>query len=198
MPSETFLIVGLGNPGEKYAGTRHNIGFDAVDAIARQGNASAFILKWEAMTARMTMGVATVHLVKPLTYMNLSGKAVARFIDFYKIPLTSLIVIHDDIDMKTGRLKLVLGGGTGGHNGIRSIVGSIGSNDFYRLKIGIGRPGSGSISSQVPVEKYVLTPFQQEEASLIAERMNEVTVGLRKFIEGNALQSMNFLNSFKG
>lgn len=197
MPADTFLIVGLGNPGAQYARTRHNIGFDVIDAVAGLDNSAAFNRKWDALAAKISLWGATLHLVKPQTYMNLSGKAVARFVDYFKIPLSSMIVIHDDLDMKTGRLKLVRGGGAGGHNGIRSIVNCIGSSHFYRLKIGIGRPGSGSTPPQMPVERYVLTTFQPEESPLIDERVGEAVNGLRKFVEGDAGRAMNFLNSFK-
>ncbi len=197
MPPDTFFLVGLGNPGAQYSGTRHNIGFDVIDAVAAQDGSAVFSGKWDALAAKVSLWGATLHLVKPQTYMNLSGKAVARFVDFFKIPLSSVIVIHDDLDMKTGRLKLVRGGGAGGHNGIRSIADSIGSPDFYRLKIGIGRPGSGSTPQQMAVERFVLTQFDLEESQLIAERMSEVVVGLKKFIKGDANQAMNFLNSFK-
>ena len=195
---QTFLFVGLGNPGEKYSGTRHNVGFDVIDAMAAgYADGDSFVQKWDALAMKVSLWGATIHLVKPQTYMNLSGRAVARYLDFYKVPLDSMVVIHDDLDMRTGRLKLVSGGGTGGHHGIRSIVESIGDNKFYRLKIGIGRPGSGSGLVQIPVEKYVLTSFCPEEATLITERMTDILTGLRKFVEDTPLQSMNYLNSFK-
>lgn len=197
MASQTYIIVGLGNPGEKYSGTRHNIGFKVVDAIAADFSATMFVDKWDALTAKMNLGSTTIHLVKPTTYMNLSGRAVAKFVDFYKIQLSHLLVIHDDIDMRTARLKLVKGGGTGGHNGIRSIVECLGGNEFYRLKIGIGRPGKDNVSAEIPVERYVLTQFNDEEKERISVRMPDIINGFRRFIEDDPRGSMNFLNSFK-
>lgn len=197
MSSDPYIMVGLGNPGAKYNGTRHNIGFEVMDAVAKDKSTAIALEKWESLTGKLVLGSTTVHLVKPMTYMNLSGKAVARFVDFYKVPLEKIIVVHDDLDMNPGRLKVVAGGGTGGHNGIRSIVNHLGGNGFFRLKIGIGRPGTGNTHADIPVDRYVLTPFQNEEASLIRERMVDIINGLELFFAGNVSRAMNFLNSFK-
>ena len=197
MSSETYIIAGLGNPGEQYRDTKHNVGFAAVDELNRLAGGTIFLHKWDAATVKVSLWGATVHLVKPMTYMNLSGRSVARFVDFFKITPDRLIVIHDDLDMKPGRLKLVSGGGSGGHNGIRSIVDCLGENRFYRLKIGIGRPGSGSSPAQIPVENYVLTAFQSEEAEIIADRYGEIAKGLQIFIENDSRRAMNYINSFK-
>jgi peptidyl-tRNA hydrolase, PTH1 family len=197
MSSETYIIAGLGNPGEQYRDTRHNVGFTAVDELNRLAGDPIFLQKWDAATVKLSLWGATIHLVKPQTYMNLSGRSIARFVDFFKISLERLIVIHDDLDMKPGRLKLVSGGGSGGHNGIRSIVDCLGESGFYRLKIGIGRPGSGSSPVPIPVEKYVLTAFQNEEAEIIAGRYTEIAKGLQVFIENDPRRAMNYINSFK-
>ncbi len=197
MSQNNYILVGLGNPGRKYSGTRHNIGFDVVDMVARDSGQIIEIEKWDSLTAKISLWGCTIHLVKPMTYMNLSGKAVARFVQFYKIPLDRLIVVHDDLDMTTGRLKLVKGGGAGGHNGIRSIVQSLGEKEFFRLKIGIGRPGNGLTSVEMPVEKYVLTGFYAEESEIIEKRLPIILDGLRKYFEYDFAKSMNFLNSFK-
>lgn len=197
MASQTYILAGLGNPGEKYAGSRHNIGFEVIDAFSAEVGAGLTTSRWDAVCGKAAVEHATVHLVKPMTYMNLSGRAVSRFVDFYKIPLDRLVVVHDDLDMKVGRLKLVRGGGTGGHNGIRSIVDSLGSGDFYRLKIGIGRPGSGSVPAAIPVEKFVLTRFAEDEFSHIADRLTVVIKGLKTLIGGEPTRAINYLNSFK-
>lgn len=197
MSSETFLLIGLGNPGSKYAGTRHNIGFSVIDEVARLGATDISLQKWEAHTAKITLWGKVIHLIKPMTYMNRSGKSVAKFIDFYKVPSSNILVIHDDLDMTTGRLKLVHGGGTGGHNGIRSIVAVSGEKAFYRLKIGIGRPGNGLAHENIPVDKYVLTAFYDEEIKFLKSRMITVLEGLQRFYEADATQAMNYLNSFK-
>ncbi len=197
MPSKTFILFGLGNPGSKYTGTRHNIGFDVIDEIARISSTDLTLQKWEARTAKVSLWGAVIHLVKPMTFMNRSGNSVARYIDFYKVPLSNILVVHDDLDMRTGRLKLVRGGGTGGHNGIRSIVSSTGVKDFFRLKIGIGRPGDGQTHEDMPVEKYVLTTFYNEEIELLRSRMINILEGLQIYFEKDAIQAMNYLNSFK-
>lgn len=197
MAPKNYILVGLGNPGMKYSGTRHNVGFDIADKVASFSGRGIDIEKWDSHTVKISLWDAVIHLVKPMTYMNLSGKAVARFAHFYKIPLDRMIVVHDDLDMNTGRLKLVKGGGAGGHNGIRSIVQSLGDNNFFRLKIGIGRPGNGLTPVEMPVEKYVLTGFSKEENRIIEERVTAVVDGLQLFFQQDYLKSMNFLNSFK-
>lgn len=197
MAPENYVIVGLGNPGDKYVNTRHNIGFSVVDNLAETAGTSMGTQKWDGWYGKAMCWGATLHLIKPMTYMNLSGKCVSRFMDFYKVSSQNLMVIHDDLDMKTARLKLVRGGGTGGHNGIRSIVSSIGENDFFRLKIGIGRPGSGQTHEKMGVEKYVLTPFHQDEMDQISERVEAILNGIRLFVEADAMKAMNYLNSFK-
>ena len=197
MSSDPYIMVGLGNPGAKYDGTRHNIGFAVVDAMAKNRNTDINTEKWDSLTGKLMLGETTVHLVKPMTYMNLSGKAVARYVDFFKVPLEKIIVVHDDLDMKPGRLKIVSGGGAGGHNGIRSLVNYLGGNDFYRLKIGIGRPGSGNAHPDIPVDRYVLSSFQDEELKIIQNRIVDILKGLEMFFAGEVAGAMNFLNSFK-
>ena len=196
MKADTFLFVGLGNPGTQYDGTRHNIGFDIVDAFAKENNETLSLQKWDGLTAKLLVDGQTIHLVKPMTYMNLSGKSVARYVDFYKIDPENLLVIHDDLDMHLGRMKLVKGG-TGGHNGIRSLVASLGFNNFHRLKIGIGRPGGESGDGRIPVERYVLTRFSSDERAILQERSQVMVEGLEMFLRQGPLKSMNFLNSFK-
>ena len=197
MGEETFIIVGLGNPGAKYIGTRHNIGFMVVDELAGRCKSSLTLEKWDSLSLRVSIFGAKVCLVKPLTYMNVSGKAVARFVDFYKTPLHRLLVVHDDIDMKPGRIKLICGGGSGGHNGVRSLVQHLGGNDFFRLKIGIGRPGQGSIHSDMPVEHYVLAQLSGEERETLVGRMDSLIQGVELFLQDDAGKAMNLLNGLK-
>jgi len=197
MGEETFIIVGLGNPGEKYIGTRHNIGFMVVDELAGRCRGALTLEKWESLSLRASLFGTKVCLVKPLTYMNVSGKAVARFVDFYKTPLHRLLVVHDDIDMKPGRVKLICGGGSGGHNGIRSLVQHLGGNDFFRLKIGIGRPGQGFSHPDMPVEHYVLAQLSGEERETVAGRMDSLIQGIEYFLQDDAGKAMNLLNGLK-
>jgi len=129
--------------------------------------------------------------------MNLSGKAVARYVDFYKVQPGQIVVIHDDLDMAPGRIKLVAGGGTGGHNGIRSLVQCLGTQDFLRLKLGIGRPGNVSAYAGMPVEKYVLAPFAPDEKNLLEQRMDLIEKGLEYLVRDGISMAMNLLNAIK-
>lgn len=153
------LIVGLGNPGRRYAKHRHNIGFWVIDQIAKQYDIS---VKTRAFGAKIGKGVFNnepVILAKPQKFMNLSGIVVAPLLGYYKCSLKDLIVIHDDIDLGVGRMKLALGSGHGGHNGVRSIIEELGSPDFYRVRIGVGRP-----PEDVDSADYVLHPFSKGES----------------------------------
>jgi peptidyl-tRNA hydrolase, PTH1 family len=197
MGEETFIIAGLGNPGKKYSGTRHNIGFMVMDEIAGKWKCSLSLEKWESLSASMSLFGQKVWLVKPMTYMNVSGRAIAGFVDFYKVPPQRLLVVHDDLDMKLGRIKLIAGGGHGGHNGIRSLIEHLGTKDFFRLKIGIGRPGQDAVHPDIPVEHYVLTQFTQEEREVVAGRMASLIQGIEYFLQENIAKAMNLLNSLK-
>ncbi len=143
--SEPWLVVGLGNPGAEYADNRHNVGFMVVDLIARRVGAG-FGRHRKAVAAvaegRLGVGADSPRLVlaKPLTYMNLSGGPVAALSQFYKIPVDRMIAVHDELDIPYGVIRLKTGGGEGGHNGLRSLVRSLGSKDFFRVRVGIGRP----------------------------------------------------------
>lgn len=197
MSDKTFLIAGLGNPGADYEGTRHNVGFMVIDELARQNGYSICNSKWDSEFVKQHLWGTRFIFVKPMTYMNLSGKPISRFLNFHKLPPSQLIVVHDDLDMKPGRIKLVKGGGAGGHNGIRSIIQSTGTQDFFRIKIGIGRPGQGGVHPDFPVEKYVLTAFDAADQRLMEERIDNVINGLRIFVEDGASKAMGYLNAFK-
>jgi PTH1 family peptidyl-tRNA hydrolase len=194
---ETYLITGLGNPGGKYEKTRHNVGFVVIDALA-QGYGVAFQQeKWDSLYCRVSIAGKRVYLLKPHTFMNLSGTSVARFAEFFKIPNSHILVLHDDLDMHPGRLKLVATGGPGGHNGIRSIIQCLGTKDFFRLKIGIGRPGQNNIHADMPVEHFVLAPFSESERQLLEERISLLLEGIQVFVEFGYQKAMNLLNSVK-
>jgi PTH1 family peptidyl-tRNA hydrolase len=151
------LIVGLGNPGARYAGTRHNIGFMAVDAIAQRYRFAPFRAKFQGAVAEGTIGAAKVMLLKPETFMNLSGDSVGAAARFYKIEPGEIAVIHDEIDLAEGKLRVKRGGGAAGHNGLRSIDDAIGP-DYWRVRLGVGHPGMKEL-----VEAYVLQNFLPEE-----------------------------------
>ncbi len=197
MGKKDYIIVGLGNPGEQYRSTRHNAGFLIVDALARRWGTSSYLEKWQARYVSLSVDGEKVHLIKPLTFMNRSGLAIGQFYRFYKVNPDNLLIVHDDLDMPPGRIKLVKGGGTGGHNGIRSLVESLGTKDFYRLKLGIGRPGTGEVHRDYPVEKFVLSNFTREELDILESRYDGIEDGLCHFIKGNPGRAMNILNGFK-
>ncbi len=197
MKKSDYIVVGLGNPGEQYCFTRHNVGFFILDELAKRWNSPISVEKWHARYVSLTIGEGKVHLVKPLTYMNLSGRAVVQFFRFFKVSPDQLLVVHDDLDMAPGRVKLVKGGGTGGHNGIKSLVETLGTKDFYRLKIGIGRPGTGTIHADFPVDRYVLSNFTEEDSAILQSRYDDLEDGIRLFLKGSPAKAMNLLNGLK-
>jgi PTH1 family peptidyl-tRNA hydrolase len=154
-----LLVVGLGNPGREHAQDRHNAGWMVVDELARRHDGS-FRSKFSGQLAQVRLDDLRLALLKPETYMNLSGSSLGAAARFFKVPLESIAVVHDDVDLEHGRLQLRLGGGLAGHNGLRSIQQSFGSADFLRARIGVGRPGRGD---QRPVADYVLSPFEPED-----------------------------------
>ena len=151
------ILVGLGNPGSRYAMTRHNVGFMAVDAIAQRYRFAALRAKFQGTIGEGTIGDARVLLLKPETYMNASGDSVGAAARFYKIAPAEIAVIHDDIDLAEGKMRVKRGGGAGGHNGLRSIDEALGP-DYWRVRVGIGHPGMREL-----VEPYVLQNFPAEE-----------------------------------
>lgn len=152
-----LLFVGLGNPGREYAANRHNIGFMAIDAIARHERLSAFRNRFHAKVGEATLGTQRVLLVKPQTYMNESGRAVAEAARFFKLTEADITVFHDELDLPAGKLRIKTGGGNAGHNGLRSISAYIG-NDYRRVRLGIGHPGDKAL-----VYDYVLSDFSRAE-----------------------------------
>jgi len=152
------LIVGLGNPGVRYRWTRHNVGFQVVDRFALSTEIPISTRRFRAVYGRGSLDDEEIVLLKPLTYMNLSGGAVKKAAQAFRIPLEDLIVVHDDLDLSSGNLRFRQKGGDGGHQGVRSIVEAMGGNGFLRLKIGIGRPPKGMDPAD-----YVLTPLEEAE-----------------------------------
>jgi peptidyl-tRNA hydrolase, PTH1 family len=153
-----LLVAGLGNPGPGYARTRHNMGFLVADELARRHDGS-FRSKFNGQLAELRLDGLRVAVVKPETYMNVSGKSVAAARKFFKVEAQDLVVVHDDVDLVPGRLQARLGGGLAGHNGLRSIASALGTQDFLRLRIGVGRPERGDPR---PVADYVLSEFEPE------------------------------------
>ncbi|MBA3005365.1 MAG: aminoacyl-tRNA hydrolase [Desulfocapsa sp.] len=197
MSENIFLVVGLGNPSREYAATRHNAGFMVIDELARRFGGAVDQEKWQAHFTQLVLWGRRICLLKPDTFMNLSGKSVAKYVDFYKVRPEQILVVHDDLDMAPGRMKLVAGGGTGGHNGIRSLVQYLGTKDFLRLKLGIGRPGKLNIYADIPVEKYVLAPFPPDEKILLEQRIDVIEKGLEYLVCDGVAKAMNLLNTIK-
>jgi PTH1 family peptidyl-tRNA hydrolase len=153
-----LLVAGLGNPGREYEHTRHNIGWLVADELARRHNGS-FRSKFSGQLAEVRVGDRKLALLKPETFMNVSGQSVGAAARFFKVRPDALLVVHDDVDLEPGRFQIRLGGGAAGHNGLRSIVSVLGTQDFLRLRIGVGRPGRGD---RRPVADYVLSGFEPE------------------------------------
>lgn len=194
MADTGYLIVGLGNPGSKYELTRHNAGFLALDYFADQHGFSLSSEKWQGVYCSGRLAADRLLLVKPQTFMNKSGECVARFADFYRIDLAKILVIHDDLDLPAGRIKVVARGGAGGHNGIRSIIRHLGTPDFARLKIGIGRPERNEQGQGIPVERYVLAGFSDPELALFNERLSLVDEAIELFALQDIAACMNRIN----
>jgi PTH1 family peptidyl-tRNA hydrolase len=152
-----LLIVGLGNPGSGYAGNRHNIGFMAVEAIAKRHGIGPFRRRFQGVSAEGPLGGERVLLLLPGTFMNESGRAVAEAVNFYKLGLSDIVVLHDEIDLAPGKVRVKTGGGSAGHNGLRSISSHVG-NDYRRVRIGVGHPGLKEL-----VHGYVLSDFAKSE-----------------------------------
>jgi peptidyl-tRNA hydrolase, PTH1 family len=182
-----WIVAGLGNPGRRYSKTRHNVGFMIADAIA--GEFGIELRKREYCLAGMgSIEDSDVVLMEPLTFMNRSGLAVEDLMERYHVPHERLIVLHDDIDMETGKLKIRRRGSSGGHKGIESILEYIGTGDFVRVKIGIGR------EEGIPVEDYVLSKFRRDEIPVIHEAIQKASGAVVAIISEGVDKAMNFFN----
>jgi len=181
------LVVGLGNPGRKYAGTRHNVGFDVVDLVAERQRLEWESAPTEALQARWR--AASVIVAKPLTFMNLSGHAIGELLRFYKIEIPDLFVIVDDINLELGRLRARPSGSAGGHNGLKSIISALGTEEFARLRIGIGR-GDGPAG----FADHVLAKFEPEERVEIAEATSRAADAAELFVAEDIVSVMNRFN----
>jgi PTH1 family peptidyl-tRNA hydrolase len=153
------LLVGLGNPGREYRDNRHNVGFMSLEEIARRAGADLRVRRFQGVCGQGQLGGRKVVLLRPETYMNLSGESVGPAARFFRVPPEDVLVLHDDVDLPFGRLQVKDGGGHGGHNGLKSIVAHLGTNAFRRIRIGVGRPPD----SRIPVADYVLSDFYPEE-----------------------------------
>jgi PTH1 family peptidyl-tRNA hydrolase len=184
------LIAGLGNPGETYSRTRHNIGFLVLDAIAEKAETDFSKTRFDASYTRMTLHGQSVFLVKPLSYMNRSGLPLQKLTAYFKIPLTDIIVVHDDMDLPFGVLKIVQDRGTGGHNGIKSIVEAFGSKNFIRVRVGVGHP-----DAKTRVTGHVLGSFTPEEQAELDKLIQDAADACRRIISCGIVRAMNQVNA---
>ena len=186
---ETFLIVGLGNPGREYRLNRHNIGFRAIDRLAQVWGITLGNVRNKALIGQGQLGAVRVILAKPQTFMNLSGQSVTALLRFYKIAPEKMLLIVDDLDLPLGTLRLRENGGSAGHKGLTSIIELLGSSDFPRLRFGIGRP-----SGRMPVEDYVLQNFSDQEEELLGSLLDRCVDAVDVFIKNGVKKAMTQFN----
>lgn len=184
-----FIVVGLGNPGEQYANNRHNIGFRVIDRISERLDIRLSRVQQKAIIGQGQISMGRVLLAKPQTYMNLSGQAVSGLVKFYKVPLENVIIIHDDLDLPLGTLRLRPTGGAGGQKGIHSIIERLGRQDFARLRLGIDRP-----PGRMKASSYVLQDFGRQEQELLNVILNEGADAVIAFMENGITEAMNQFN----
>lgn len=187
---EMFLIVGLGNPGNEYAETRHNVGFMAVDCLAEKYCFSPFKAKFDGLIADGSIGGEKVLLLKPQTYMNLSGEAVHEAVQFYKIPADHVLVIYDDVSLPVGKLRVRPTGSAGGHNGIKNIIAHLGTQEFPRIKIGTGAPSGGGAE----MIDWVIGVPSQAERKILVESFENAVKAAEDIIENGCQKAMNDYN----
>ena len=188
-----FLIVGLGNPEKKYDKTRHNIGFDTIDALADKYNISMNEKKHKALCGTGVIDGVKVLLAKPQTYMNLSGDSVAEIVNFYKIdPEEEMIVIFDDISLASGNIRVRKKGSAGGHNGIKSIIARTGTQNFMRIKVGVGEKPAGW-----DLADHVLGHFSREDRALVEDAIKDAEAAAVLMMQGQVDKAMNDFNAKK-
>lgn len=183
-------IIGLGNPGRKYNETRHNIGFKVIDELLKRHNAKLDETKFNGRFALERIGEERVIFLKPETYMNLSGESIRPLMDFYQIDLADIVVIYDDLDLVPGRIRLREKGGHGGHNGIRSTIDHLGTKEFKRIRLGVGRP-----PGQMSVVDYVLGRFQKNEIDDVTESIQQAADAVEAWLDKPFVDVMNTFNA---
>lgn len=183
------LVVGLGNPGKQYEKTRHNIGFEVIDALSERLNIPLNLAKFQGVYGVGHIHGEKVFLLKPLTYMNLSGESIRAMMDYFEINDDELVVIYDDLDLPVGKIRLRQKGSAGGHNGIKSTIAHLGTQEFNRIRVGIDRPPSG-----MKVPDYVLGRFSKEEQEAMSEVIPKCAAACEEWILKPFLQIMNEYN----
>lgn len=188
-----YIIAGLGNPSREYAHTRHNVGFDALDILADKNNISIDTVKFKALIGKGMIGSEKVILIKPQTYMNLSGESLREVVDYFKIdPVEGLIVIYDDIYLDPGNIRIRKNGSAGGHNGMKSIIGCLGTQDFARVRIGVGEKPKG-----YDLADYVLSHFSPDEREDMQDGMIKAVNAVEMMIAGDVDGAMTEYNRKK-
>ena len=187
-----FIIVGLGNPGDKYTGTRHNIGFDIITKLADEHDIKMDFMKHKALCGKGYIDGNKVILAQPLTYMNLSGESVIELINYYKIDQDELIIIYDDISLDVGKIRIRKKGSAGGHNGIKNIIQHLGTQEFNRIKIGVGEK-----PKQWDLAEYVLSAFAKEDEGAIKDAISNAACACRDIINNDVEYAMNKYNVSK-
>ena len=188
-PDTSFLIIGLGNPGREYKDTRHNIGFMVIDRIALRLNAQGIKVQAKAIVTNALYQERKLILAKPQTYMNLSGQSVQGLLHFYKIPIENLIVAHDDLDIPFGTIRIRPSGGPGGQRGMASTIEQLGTKDFPRLRLGVGRP-----PGRMEAKDYVLQDFSKEDQKLLPEVLDRAAEAALEFVVKDLNAAMNKFN----
>jgi len=184
-----YAVVGLGNPGNKYRGTRHNVGFDTIDCLAQRNNTKITKIKFKSLYGEAQIGSHKVLLIKPQTYMNRSGEAVLDVYNFYKLPVENFIVIVDDVDISFSSLRIRAKGSAGSHNGMKSIIYLLQNDNFPRVKIGIGKP-----SEEQDLADFVLSGFNKEKRTIIDETIEKAAMAVEKIITDGINAAMNEYN----
>lgn len=186
-----FLLVGLGNPGKKYENTRHNVGFKAVDAFAQTHGFDAFREKFKGRYARGALHAEELVVLKPETFMNLSGESVAPAAAFFHVAPKCIVAVHDELDLPFGDIRVKVGGGHGGHNGLRSMMGQLGTPEFVRIRVGIGRPPPGFRGE---VADYVLGAWDAMESAELPALLERATQMVARVVEKGPAVAMNELH----
>jgi len=185
-----FLIVGLGNPGKQYENTRHNVGFDVIDIVSKEYNIPINREKFKGIYGEGSIAGEKVILLKPKTFMNLSGESIREVVNFYKIDIQNIIVIYDDISLETGRLRIRIQGSSGGHNGIKSIISNLDTDKFPRIKVGVGNP-------EFDLIPFVLGRFSKEDRKSVEEVMKVAVLSVEVIIKSGIEEAMNKFNGFR-
>ncbi len=183
------MIIGLGNPGKQYEKTRHNVGFHVIDELANRLGAPSMQSKFNGMYTTIHHSAEKVMLVKPLTYMNLSGECVRPLMDYFDVDVDDIVVLYDDLDFAPGEIRLRQRGSAGGHNGMKSLIAHLGTEHFKRIRLGIGRPIGG-----MKVSDYVLAPFGKDEKPMIDEMVRKSAKACEAWLEQPFLEVMNDFN----